>query len=113
MMSVYSNIFDMIRREEHILENNEQKAKEYQDLKKILLASIGEIKWNKKDYPIRVQQNVHEIIAEIKAATSAKIVAAKLYQLHKITITESHSLHDKQHLEACMSLFTKRIAQMM
>ncbi|MEI8008318.1 MAG: hypothetical protein WCI00_02505 [bacterium] len=84
-MSVYPDIFSMIRREEHIIDGNQEKQEEYQDIKKKLLLSIKEIEWNKKEYSIRIQQNVQEIIGEIDAATSAKILADKLYHLYKIT----------------------------
>ena len=84
-MSVYPDIFSMIRREEHILDTNQDKQGEYQAIKKNLMLSIKEIDRNKKQYSVRVQQNVQEIIQEIDAATSAKIVADKLYHLYKIT----------------------------
>jgi hypothetical protein len=84
-MNVYPDIFSLIRREEHIIDENQEKQEEYQAIKKKLIASIKEIDRNKKQYSIRVQQNVQEIITEIDAATSAKIMADKLYHLYKIT----------------------------
>ena len=109
-MSVYPDIFSMVRREEHIIDWNQERQAEYQDIKKKLLVSIKEIEWNKKEYSIRVQQNVQEIIGEIDAATSAKILADKLYHLYKITW--KHSENDKKLLEASMRSFTQRIAQL-
>jgi hypothetical protein len=75
----------MVRREEHIIDTTTEKQQEYRDIKKKLLASIREIDRNKKEYSVRVQQNVQEIIAEIDNETSAKIVADKLYHLYKIS----------------------------
>ena len=84
-MSVYPDIFSLIRREEYIIDAAGQKQEEYQDIKKNLLASIKEIDRNKKEYSIRVQQNVHEIIDDIDGATSAHVLADKLYHLYKIS----------------------------
>lgn len=110
-MSVYPDIFSMIRKEEYIIEGNQEKQRTYQELKKKILSSLREIDWNKKEYSIRVQQNVQEIIAEIDGATSVKIMADKLYHLYKIT--GKHSERDKKLLEASMRNFTQRIAQLM
>jgi len=110
-MSVYPDIFSIIRREEYIVEYAWEKQKEYTDIKWELLRSIKEIERNKKEYPIRVQHNVKKIIEEIDEATSAQIMAAKLHQLYKVS--GWHSLHDKQHLEASMRKFTQRIMQLM
>ncbi len=109
-MAVYPDIFSMVRREEHIIDTTIEKQQEYADIKKKLVASIREIDRNKKEYSVRVQQNVQEIIAEIDNETSAKIVADKLYHLYKIT--GKHSGNDKLLLEASMRNFTKRIAQL-
>lgn len=109
-ISVYPDIFSMIRREEYIIDSASEKQQEYADIKKTLIASIKEIDWNKKEYSIRVQQNVKEIIDEIDQATSAKIMADKLYHLYKITW--KHSNNDKLLLEASMRAFTQRMAQL-
>ncbi len=84
-MSVYPDIFSMIRREEHILDTAQEKRQQYISIKAKLSDALHEIDRNKKEYGIRVQQNVHEIISEIDNATSAKVVADKLYHLSKIT----------------------------
>jgi len=109
-MSVYPDIFSMIRREEHIIDSAQEKQEEYQDIKKKLIASIKEIDRNKKEYGPRVQQNVQEIIADIDKATSARIMADKIYHLYKVY--GKHSENDKKLLEASMRNFTQRIAQL-
>jgi len=109
-MGVYPDIFSIIRRENYIIDESQEKQSDYQDIKKKLLVSIKEIVWNKKAYSLSVQQNVQEIIAEIDKTTSAKIMADKLYHLYKIT--GRHSEKDKLLLEASMRNFTQRIAQL-
>jgi len=109
-MSVYPDIFSLIRREEYIIDANQEKQQTYTDIKKKLLDSIRAIDWNKKDYSIRVQHNIQDIITEIDAATSAKVMADKLYRLYKIT--GNHSENDKKLLQASMRNFTQRIAQL-
>ena len=49
------------------------------------MKSIKEIEWNKKQYSNTVQTIVKNIITEIDAATSVKILADKLYHLYKFT----------------------------
>ena len=84
-MSVYPDIFSMVRREEHIIDSTQEKQQEYADIKIELMNSIKKIEWNKKQYSNAVQTTVKNIITEIDAATSAKILADKLYHLYKIT----------------------------
>jgi len=47
--------------------------------------SIKDIDRNKKTYGANLKTTIQEIIQEIDAATSAKIMADKLYHLYKIT----------------------------
>lgn len=110
-MGIYPDIFSIIRREEYIIDGSNDKITDYQNIKKKLISSIKEIDWNKKEYSVRVMKNIQEIINEIDWATSAKILADKLYHLYKITWR--HSSNDKKLLEASMRSFTQRIAQLM
>ena len=109
-MSVYPDIFSMVRREWHIIDSIQEKQQEYTDIKRNLMKSIKEIEWNKKQYSNTVQTIVKNIITEIDAATSVKILADKLYHLYKFTWL--HSENDKKLLEASMRSFTQRIAQL-
>lgn len=109
-MAVYQDLFSAIRREHHILEALDTKKDEYQTIKNELLSMIKAIEWNKKCYGASVVGKVQEIIKEISTATSAHIVAQKVYHLYKIY--GKHSEHDKKHLQAAITKFTKRIAEM-
>lgn len=109
-ISVYPDIFSMLRREWHILESLEDKKEQYQEIKKMLIVEINHIDRNKKCYGVRLRDELKEIIGEIDDATNAKIVAQKLYKLYKLT--GKNNVNDKLLLESAITGFGERIGEL-
>lgn len=84
-MSVYPDIFSMIRRENYIMQDNQEKQATYQNIKKELVASIKRIDRNKKAYGPGLQQSIAKLIAEIDQSSSSKLAAIKTYRLYRLT----------------------------
>lgn len=108
-MAVYTNLFSLLRREGHILESLEEKKQQYTEIKHTLISLINQIDWKKKCYGASVKKQVDDIIQEIDAATSAKVMAQKVYHLY--VVHGKHSEQDKKHLEAAIRQFTQRVSQ--
>lgn len=108
-MAVYPDLFSLIRREWHILESLEDKKISYKAIKNKLISIINEIDRNQKCYGASVRNQVDGIIKEIDAATSAKVVAQKIYHLY--AVHGKHSEQDKKRLRAAVRQFTMRISQ--
>lgn len=109
-MSVYPDIFSMIRRENYIMQDNQEKQATYQNIKKELVASIKRIDRNKKAYGPGLQQSIAKLIAEIDQSSSSKLAAIKTYRLYRLTWR--HSENDKLVLTGILNDFTKRMAQL-
>lgn len=109
-MAVYPDLFSLIRREWHILRAVEEKQDTYREIKNDIISLLRTIERTSKSYGALVRYEVARIIQDIDKATSAKIVAEKLYHLYQVY--GKHNLHDRQHLQAALDMFTKRIAQL-
>jgi hypothetical protein len=109
-MAVYPDIFSIIRREEYIIQNNQEKQETYKNIKKELMTSIKKIDRNKKEYGPGLKQSIATLIEEIDNSPSSKMDAIKTYRLYRLT--GRHSENDKKVLIGILNDFTKRMAQL-
>lgn len=105
--NTYWSLYDAIRSQEYIMENQDQSANEFKEIQEKIIELIVEIKIDIKNGEIlRKLDNIKE---EIKNAKSHHIVAA---QIHNMTnIIWRHSEREKRYLIWAKNKFSKRIAE--
>lgn len=97
-MAVYPDLLSLVRREGHILEDLQDKKFTYYKVKRSLISMIRQIDWTQDGYGANIVSQVDELIKDINKATSATVIAQKIYHFYKIH--GQHRLHDRQHLQA-------------
>lgn len=97
-MAVHSDLLSLVRREGHILEQLQDKKFTYYKVKRRLISMLRQIDWTQDMYGPNLVSQVDELIKDIDKATSATVIAQKIYHFYKIH--GQHRLHDRQHLQA-------------